>query len=219
MATAGFSRRRPQARREGSLAELEALGRDAARGAGLPWGLAEEAGAALRWLEARRLPGTALTVAWLEARAERAAAELTPEMRRDGWTAPADRLCPYLTGAAIADRGDIELALDAVAYPLLLAPFVAAAARSRARGLELAWDGGLVCLAVDGEGWRAEGPALEAERAEAVSLHPASAAVQPGRPKPRRPELPVTLWDELAALARRGRAPEPSGDDGGDGAG
>lgn len=212
MPTAGFSRRRPQARREGSLAELEALGRDAAHGAGLPWGLAEEAAAALRWLEARRLPGAALTAEWLTARSGWATADLTPVIGGSAWTTGATILCPYLTGAAISDRSETELVLGPVAFPLLLAPFVASAARTCARALELAWDGGLVCLAVDGEGWRAEGPALEAERAQAVSLHPASAAVQPGCPKPRRPDLPLALWQRLDALAQRTRAPEPGGD-------
>ena len=40
-----------------SLNEIEAIGKRAARGAGLPWGLAEEAGKAARWLTARGLPG------------------------------------------------------------------------------------------------------------------------------------------------------------------
>jgi len=185
------------------------LGRDAAHGVGLPWGIAEEAATALRWLEARRLPGAALTADWLTARGASPAADLAPVIGRHVWTGGATPFCPYLTGAAIADRGEMEVVLGPVAFPLLLAPFVASAARTCARGLELAWDGGLVCLAVDGEGWRAEGPALETERAEAVSLHPASAAIQPGRPKSRRPDLPVALWQRLDALAHRVRAPEP----------
>ena len=40
-----------------SLAEIDAMGRKAARGAGLPWGLAEEAGRAARHLAAWGLPG------------------------------------------------------------------------------------------------------------------------------------------------------------------
>lgn len=42
-----------------SLGELQALATKAARGAGLSWGLAQEAGWAVRWLEARGLPGAA----------------------------------------------------------------------------------------------------------------------------------------------------------------
>ncbi len=215
MPTAGFSRRRPQPTRDASLGELEALARDAARAAGLPWGLAEEAGLAVRWLEARRLPGAAVAVGWFEQRMHAEPAATAPSGGRGMWLAQGERLCPIVTGAAIADAGEIELGLGPVAAPLLLAPFVAAAARLRGLGLELAWEGALVCLAVDGEGWRAEGPALDAARASGASLHPASAAVQPGRPKPRRPAPTVEVWRRLDALATRTRAPDR--DDDGDG--
>jgi hypothetical protein len=213
MPTAGFTRRRPQPTREGSLSELEALARDAAHGAGLAWGLAEEAGFAVRWLAARQLPGPALAAGWLERRAELDPAGLAPSGGRGVWLARGERLCPFVAGATIADRGESEIVLGPVAAPLLLAPFAALAARDRGGGLELAWEGALVCLAVDAEGWRAEGPSLPAEEAAGVSLHPASAAVQPGRPKPKRPELPVTLWQRLDALAARTRA---RGDDDGE---
>ena len=213
MPTAGFTRRRPQPAREGSLSELEALARDAAHGAGLPWGLAEEAGVAVRWLVARRLPGAELAADWLERRGDHDSAELAPSGGRGIWLAQGERLCPFVAGAAIADRAAGELVLGPVAAPLLLAPFAALAARAQGGGLELAWEGALVCLAVDGEGWRAEGPELAAAQAAGVSLHPASAAVQPGRPKPKRPELPLTLWRRLEALAARSRV------GGGDGVG
>ena len=40
-----------------SLNEIEALGKKAARGAGMPWGMAEEASKALRWLCAHGIDG------------------------------------------------------------------------------------------------------------------------------------------------------------------
>ena len=40
-----------------SLAEIDALSRKACRGAGYSWGLAEDAGKAVRWLTAYGLPG------------------------------------------------------------------------------------------------------------------------------------------------------------------
>ena len=206
MPTVGFTRRRPQPTREGSLSELDGLVRDAARGAGLPWGLAEEAGHAVRWLAARKLPGAALAADWLERRAELDPAALAPGGGRGIWFAHGERLCPFLTGAAIADRSLHEVVVGPVAAPLLLAPFAALAARDGGGGLELTWEGALVCLAVDGEGWRAEGPGLDAEHAAGVSLHPASAAVQPGRPKPTRPKLPVSVWQRLETLAAQSRA-------------
>lgn len=213
MPTAGFTRRRPQPTREGSLSELEALVRDAAYAGGLAWGLAEEAGFTVRWLAARRLPGAALAADWLERRRDLDAAELAPSGGRGVWLARGERLCPFLAGTAVADQAVRELVLGPVAAPLLLAPFAALAARAGGGGLELAWEGALVCLAVDGEGWRAEGPGLAAAQVAGVSLHPASAAVQPGRPKAHRPELPLTLWQRLEALAARSRV--DGGDDDG----
>jgi hypothetical protein len=206
MPTAGFTRRRPQPTREGSLSELEALVRDAAHASGLAWGLAEDAGFAVRWLAARRLPGPTLAADWLECRRERDPAALAPSGGRGVWLAQGDRLCPLIAGAAIADQALRELVLGPVAAPLLLAPFAALAARAGGGGLELAWEGALVSLAVDGEGWRAEGPGLAAAHVSGVSLHPASAAVQPGRPNAERPELPLTLWQRLETLAARSRA-------------
>jgi hypothetical protein len=206
MPTAGFTRRRPQPTRDGSLSELDALARDAAHGAGLARGLAEEAGFAVRWLAARQLPGAALAADWLERRRDLDPAGLAPSGGRGMWLAHGERLCPFLAGAAIADQALSEVVLGPVAAPLLLAPFAALAAREGGGGLELAWEGALVCLAVDGEGWRAEGPGLNAAYAAGVSLHPATAAVQPGRPKPRRAELPVALWQRLESLAARSRA-------------
>ena len=49
-----------------TLAEIDALCRKAARGAGCLWGLAEEAGKAARWLAARGLPGPEALAALLE---------------------------------------------------------------------------------------------------------------------------------------------------------
>ncbi len=40
-----------------SLNEIEALARKAARGGGMSWGLAEEAGKAVRWLSDNGFPG------------------------------------------------------------------------------------------------------------------------------------------------------------------
>ncbi len=102
-----------------SLNEVEMTALKAARGAGYSWGLAEEAGKAVRWLAER-------------------------EERDFGWLAPllailqappASLHCPIARGAALAD--DPETALPAgmtelgvIHAPGLLLPFVAAAART-----------------------------------------------------------------------------------------
>jgi hypothetical protein len=50
-----------------SLNEIEALAGKAARGAGYDWGLAEEAGQSVRWLEARDFRGADALMAAINA--------------------------------------------------------------------------------------------------------------------------------------------------------
>ncbi len=85
-----------------SLGEISALAIKAVRGSGLPWGLAEEAGWALRWLGRAGQPGPAAL-----ARALRA-----------------DDLSALLLGVQAADRGGIDGDLGPVGEPLLAVPFL-----------------------------------------------------------------------------------------------
>lgn len=91
-----------------SLVETEALARKAARGGGYSWGQAEDAGAAVRWLEARGLPGAAALAALLET--------------------PVDaRSCPIVQGTYLCDAGvsPAPATLADLRAPLLLVPFLA----------------------------------------------------------------------------------------------
>jgi hypothetical protein len=133
-----------------SLNELESEARKAIRGAGLPWGLAEEGGKAVRWLAAHGVDPLPALADVLERhdRGERiaSACRITENGRR---TADAP-LCPITLGATLCDGAD-QLAATAfiagpVARPLLLAPFVAAAARILGRPLQLAADGRKIML-------------------------------------------------------------------------
>ena len=92
-----------------SLAEIRALATKAARGAGLDWGLAEEAGYAVSWLEARCAPGTQALASWLEA-----VGEVDKE------------ICPIRIGTALMDCGEApENGYELTVFqPLLLAPFL-----------------------------------------------------------------------------------------------
>lgn len=107
-----------------SLNEIDAMARKAARGAGYPWGIAEEAGRAVRWLEARALPGLAALLRHLE----------------DG---AAWQTSPLRAGATLSDRAQAiaggEPFTAAVGEPLILLPFAAAAAEISNRAIDLAW--------------------------------------------------------------------------------
>ncbi|QIE45162.1 DUF3726 domain-containing protein [Pseudohalocynthiibacter aestuariivivens] len=125
-----------------SLSEAESLSRKAARGAGFSWGMAEEAGRAVRWLASVSLPGPEMLVARLE-RGPCAA----PEPNGEIWTAISGPLCPIGAGVALADRAATvacgpALVLRGVANPMLLVPFVAAAAAQTGTALRMDCAGG-----------------------------------------------------------------------------
>ena len=103
-----------------SLGEIGALATKAARGSGMDWGLADEAGYAVKWLQRRQLPGVAALCRYLS---WRQAGEITiwPDD-----TACNGHYCPIATGAAYGDGvfGD-EVQFIRVRTPLLLIPFIA----------------------------------------------------------------------------------------------
>ena len=122
-----------------SLNEVEATAKKATRGVGYPWGLAEEAGRATRWLCARDMDGCD-ALAELLARTDGADLQRwTPRCDAPVWTAEGGRLCPLITGAALSDRAlelpDVRLA--ALVQPMLLLPFVALMARQRETVLQV----------------------------------------------------------------------------------
>ena len=102
-----------------SLGEIAALATKAARGSGMDWGLADEAGYAVKWLQRRQWPGGAALCRYLS---WRQAGEITiwpDDTARDG------HYCPIATGAAYGDGAfgdDVQFAR--VRTPLLLIPFI-----------------------------------------------------------------------------------------------
>ena len=115
-----------------SMNELDSMTRKAFRGAGYHWGEAEEAGKAATWLARRGHDVLAPLLRVLE----EAHARL-PAMRPLGEgqcvRSESGLLCPVLAGIAISDgAGEMQVGVttryDPLCSPLLLAPFLAAAA-------------------------------------------------------------------------------------------
>lgn len=198
-----------------SLNEVEVYGRRAARGAGLPWGLAEEAGKASRWLAERGLPGVELLVRLLTANDGRAYADMAPVISGDLWCAATGDLCPLCCGAALSDRIDVlecgeNISLSAVAYPLLLAPFLHRPWRSEDASCELRWPD--VCVSIFSSGVDiecADDSSPFSEREEVVEV--SGGGNRNTRPS-RRPRVagvrtPRSVWDALDALAKRTYVP------------
>lgn len=120
-----------------SLNEIAALSLKAARGVGYDWGMAEEAGRAVRWLAARDLSGADALCALLDH------VEAGPPTRDGDPPGPGGAGCPIALGCRIADgcrgRDAGRRVAGPVVAPLLLLPFAAWAASLARRSYTVAW--------------------------------------------------------------------------------
>lgn len=127
-----------------SRSEIEAMAVKAARGAGFDWGMAEEAGMAVRRLVEAFLPGPSLVLACLEA-----PRGSFPLMSSRTWHAPSDGvLCPLATGVALSDRaamfdgpGANDITIRRLGYPALLLPFAVQVAARCGQTFRVTWSG------------------------------------------------------------------------------
>lgn len=137
-----------------SLYEVEAISLKAARGAGLPWGLAEEAAFATRWLAEQGVDGLTL-LARLLTLMPPALLGAAPLIDGRNWTAQSPGpLCPIAAGAALNDhfalpQGPLAapLHLNNLSCPGLVLPMLAAAAARCGAVVIVQWAGGQVVLA------------------------------------------------------------------------
>ncbi len=104
-----------------SLGEIRSLATKAARGAGFHWGLAEEAGGAVAWLERNGAPGATALAKYLQS-------VVNDEIGGD--------CCPIATGAAYGDGWRPEnREFGTIKQPLLLAAFVGQTSEPTITGL------------------------------------------------------------------------------------
>ena len=205
-----------------SLAEIEALSKRAARGAGLSWGLAEEVGKAVRWLQAHGQPGVAALNALLRSNDGMSFNELCPQLRDGTWAAESGVLCPLIAGATVLDHASLDeqwpLNLQQVRHPLLIVPFVARAAVLSGVTLAISWSDHTLLLspsgAIKGDTPNSSDPEQavldrlvlrQASAAEATTLVDGlwrkSALAQP---------IPADEWSALEAVAHRTLVPATS---------
>ena len=131
-----------------SLNEIQLQATKAARGAGLPWGVADEAGRAARWLEARGLAGLSALDGALECLSGPDWRRCFPIPKGSAWRAESGEIDGLLAGMTLADRAGLPLpfaagralVLEAVRWPLLMAPFLAGIVQ--AKGARLAVSAG-----------------------------------------------------------------------------
>ncbi|WP_293575171.1 DUF3726 domain-containing protein [Phaeobacter sp.] len=195
-----------------SLNEIEAMAKRAARGAGLSWGLAEEAAKGTRWLASFGLPGTEMLARLLTVNDRVPAIDVSPvSLRAQVWHAPSYRMSPLIAGAALSDcavrlmdRGSIEMA--SVTLPLLAVPFMAGAALRLGQPVSATWHGAQLttdgrCLCVSGDP-----ETLRLEQADHVSFCAPAQMTGPKEPM-MRAEVCATSWAQLEAFAQRTFAP------------
>lgn len=194
-----------------SLAEVDAMGRKAAQGAGFSWGMAEEAGRAARWLAAYGLPGPEALAAVLK-EVDGAVARYAPGERGTSWTSSAGRLCPIAVGAALSDRA-LEIVRGArfdvgpVISPLLVVPFLARAARDLDCQISMTAPAFRCVSTPQGpacDNWDKLRSACDVTLSVALSAAPPCAPLRAGS---AAHSVEVDLWRGLDAFAQRTYAP------------
>ena len=197
---------------DASLNEVEALTAKAARGAGLPWGLAEDAAYAARWLASFGWPWAGPLLGLLSTFAPRPIATDSAA----GETALSDpeggAMSPLLCGPALADRaadmpaGSVRLIL--VAEPLWILPFAAQVSLATRRNVQVRVGPVRVTVARH-RCWAAAGGLddVAGGRADVIcALAPAPSGTAE-RSRSDRAQVAPGMWDRLAALAARTYVP------------
>ena len=162
-----------------SLPEIETLCLKAARGAGMDWGLAEEAGFAARWLAARGLPGPELLLAHLEARSGQPWADVGPRASGDWRARGGGALCPVSAGAAFSDHavGDGRTArFEALSRPLLIVPFLCQSLAGEDDAVVVSGKGSRIVLSPAGICEGSDLTALSEAESATVEVSPCDAA-------------------------------------------
>lgn len=194
-----------------SLNEIEAMSKRAARGAGLAWGLAEEAAKGTRWLAGFGYPGPDLLADLLELNDRLPAIDFSPSSLTGTWRAPAGRMSPLISGAAMSDcavrmiDGQV-ITIEQVSQPLLIVPFASGAALRLGVGVAVEW--GNVRLTTDGHQLCVQGAREDVLCAHATEVRCCAPAqmTTPNAPV-MRAHVDDACWARLGAFAHRTYAP------------
>jgi hypothetical protein len=128
-----------------SLNEIEHTCRKAARGCGLPWGVADEVGKAVRWLHVFNLDGTRILAMLLERVDHHEPVKLAPRELDGTWSAVDAMLSPLLVGPTLCDclgmMANREIETGSIAWPLLTAGFLGQAALESTQSVRMCWQG------------------------------------------------------------------------------
>ena len=191
-----------------SGSEIEAMCRKAARGAGYPWGLAEEAGRATRRLATwdTEAPRRMLDVL---RRVDGCVGEHAPDCSTEVWRSLQSPMCPICAGVALSDRAHelgigSSVILDDLVSPALLLPFLWQTAIDLYSTLAMtATDFEVLCTA-EGMAWQSprQPPDRSIVSTLTVSLVPTTDVALSPRHSGRC-RVDVSIWRALDRLALR----------------
>lgn len=195
-----------------SLNEVEAMTLKGVRGAGFSWGIAEDAGKAMRWLAAEGLPWLPALVA----RLDRGQVLAPPRLPMTGNRIVAARagvlLCPLLAGVLISDLlhkpPPSGFEVNQVAIPLLLVPFIARTFAPLGGTVHVSWMDKTIELAgarlLHASGLDAAG----VDETANVGVAIAEGATTPSVVAPSGVAVDAALWARLDTFAMRTYVPE-----------
>ncbi|MFL4471808.1 DUF3726 domain-containing protein [Tateyamaria armeniaca] len=195
-----------------SLNEIEAHAKCAARGAGLSWGMAEEAGRAARWLASHGLAGPAMLGDVLVRNDGLTHAQVAPVSLDGDWHAAKGPLCPLAVGTTLNDCADRlghghVITAGSVSCPLLTVPFAAWAAIHLKQMVRVAYES--VQIETDGDGIWVSDPhnVINTSRADTVVFQRTRTRTDPAQRPGLRGHVTPEIWARLDTFAQRTFAP------------
>jgi hypothetical protein len=195
-----------------SLNEIEAMSKRAARGAGLPWGLAEEAGKATRWLAAHGFAGPEILLDNLDQIDGKSTADGAPVSVGGVWRAPSGSLCPLVSGPALCDlAGEIaeghEIIFGPVLQPVMLAAYMGSAAKISGANFELRWDDVVMIIGPTEASVVSGNANLQARSAESARCGVATHSISEPMERTARCNVGPQILSRLNTFAMRTFAP------------
>ncbi len=186
-----------------SLNEAEVMATKAARGAGRPWGLAQEAGRAASTLEALQLPGAACLLNVLNATDGVPCEELRPGTTQAACWQAENPMCPLLVGAFISDLGALsqKVMLRRVRSPLLLVPLCLMAFEN----VVFNWGDCTIRTSADGISVQGDPKTAIADQVSIDGSVPARKVSH--RWQPGAVDIADEIWEALSAFAHRTYVP------------
>lgn len=190
-----------------SASECRQLARTAAKGGGLQWGLADEAGYAAEWLLQNNLP-----LAWFAKVLSARDKLCSPNVEEvfNGLLHPSQPdklLCPLISGVLISDLSRTTAGkwrIVQVAHPLFLVPFAARIARAQKKCVRVRWQG--VEMIINASRSLVVNDEQLSSRMADVSIFPVARKTIPSCVHPQC-KVPAAQWRQLSVLAARTYVP------------